>query len=190
MEEKQLHLSAFYHLRDHPRSMSALLDSANLDLASTPGLPPVAPVAPAPSHAPPPPAAIPTAQQARVLDGVHTEVFVQIYADRILVIVTQLGRIGCLVSAGVGLLVPHPPPPGLTDSLLRRSKYRLRRRPYPPLPPLRQLYLPAPLRALQRPSSRPCRHLIRQRSSLPCSASLRTRTSRRCTTSMRHRSAQ
>ena len=78
--------------------MSALLDTANLDLASTPGLPPVAPGAPSSSHAPPPPAAIPTAQQARVLDGVHTEVFVQIYADRILVIVTQLGRIGCLVS--------------------------------------------------------------------------------------------
>lgn len=80
------------------RTMSALLDSANLDLASTPGLPPVAPVAPAAHAAPPPPAAIPTAQQARVLNGTHTEVFIQVYADRILVIVTQLGRIGCMVS--------------------------------------------------------------------------------------------
>ncbi|GAA5986609.1 hypothetical protein JCM10908_003822 [Rhodotorula pacifica] len=94
--------------------MSALLDSANLDLASTPGLPPVAPVAASSYQAPPPPAAIPTAQQARVLNGVHTEVLVQVYADRILVIVTQLGRIGCMIQVSpppASLPAPPPPPP-------------------------------------------------------------------------------
>ncbi|GAA5866404.1 hypothetical protein JCM3774_004668 [Rhodotorula dairenensis] len=95
--------------------MSALLDSANLDLASTPGLPPVAPVAAAPHPAPPPPSAIPTAQRARVLNGIPTEVFVQVYADRILVIVTQLGRIGCMIQVSPPPASrPAPPPTAAT----------------------------------------------------------------------------
>lgn len=72
--------------------MSSLLDLANLDLASTPGVPPPEPEA---SRAPAGP--IPTAQRARVIGGQHTEVLVQAYADRVFVLVTQLGRIGCLV---------------------------------------------------------------------------------------------
>jgi hypothetical protein len=40
---------------------------------------------------------VPTRQSARLLDGVQTEVVVQEYADRALVLVTQLGRVGCLV---------------------------------------------------------------------------------------------
>lgn len=77
--------------------MASLIDDANLDLASTPGLPPVAAIAEAQQSSAPPPSAIPTAQRARTVNGVHTEVLVQVYADRILVIVTQLGRIGCMV---------------------------------------------------------------------------------------------
>lgn len=73
--------------------MASLLDIANLDLASTPGqLPPAAQPAPAPSSA------IPTAQAARIIQGQHTEVLVQAFGDRVLVLVTQVGRIGCMVS--------------------------------------------------------------------------------------------
>lgn len=75
--------------------MVSLLDIANLDLASTPGqLPPTAELGP-----PVPPAAIPTAQAARIIQGQHTEVFVQAFGDRVLVLVTQMGRIGCMVSS-------------------------------------------------------------------------------------------
>ncbi len=89
--------------------MAALLDSANLDLASTPGLPPTPPGAASAGSSPAAPSAIPTAQQARLVHGQHTEVLVQVYADRILVIVTQLGRIGCMVRLGVpGTLGLHP----------------------------------------------------------------------------------
>ncbi|GAA5971798.1 hypothetical protein JCM11641_001517 [Rhodosporidiobolus odoratus] len=88
--------------------MSALLDEANLDLASTPGLPP-------PAEAPPPPppqlpSAIPTAQRARLINGVHTDVMLQNFADRIFVVVTQLGRIGCMIQIS-------PPPPTLPSAL-------------------------------------------------------------------------
>ncbi|POY74139.1 hypothetical protein BMF94_2951 [Rhodotorula taiwanensis] len=86
--------------------MASLIDDANLDLASTPGLPPVAAIAEAQQPSAPPPSAIPTAQRARTVNGVHTEVLVQVYADRILVIVTQLGRIGCMIQVS-------PPPPSL-----------------------------------------------------------------------------
>ncbi|BGP15061.1 hypothetical protein JCM10213_002795 [Rhodosporidiobolus nylandii] len=81
--------------------MAGLVDEANLDLASTPGLPPPVPAVVAPP--PPPPAAIPTAQRARLIHGVHTDVLVQSFADRILVLVTQLGRIGCMIQVS-------PPP--------------------------------------------------------------------------------
>ncbi|GAA5822063.1 hypothetical protein JCM11251_004844 [Rhodosporidiobolus azoricus] len=91
--------------------MAGLIDEANLDLASTPGLPP-----PVPSVAPPPPppSVIPTAQRARIINGVHTDVLVQSFADRILVIVTQLGRIGCMIQVSPPpptLPSPVPPPP-------------------------------------------------------------------------------
>lgn len=41
---------------------------------------------------------IPTRQAARFINGIHTEVFAQAYADRVFILVTQLGRIGSLVS--------------------------------------------------------------------------------------------
>ncbi|GAA6005475.1 uncharacterized protein JCM10292_007361 [Rhodotorula paludigena] len=91
--------------------MSALVDSANFDLASTPNqLPPAAPPRPAPA---PPQQAIPTAQRARRIHGVQTDVLVQVYADRVLVIVTQLGRIGCMiqVTPPPSALPSLPPPP-------------------------------------------------------------------------------
>jgi hypothetical protein len=73
-----------------PPTMSALLDYANLDLASTPGVPP--PGLAGPSQSP-----VATAQTARTILGQHTEVLVQSYADRVFVLITQLGRIGSLV---------------------------------------------------------------------------------------------
>ncbi|GAA6037809.1 hypothetical protein JCM8097_005049 [Rhodosporidiobolus ruineniae] len=85
--------------------MSGLIDTANLDLASTPG---VAPPQPAPP--PPPPSAIPTAQRARILNGVHTDVTVQLFADCTLILVTQAGRIGCMIQVS-------PPPPTLPTAL-------------------------------------------------------------------------
>ncbi|ORY91628.1 hypothetical protein BCR35DRAFT_349421, partial [Leucosporidium creatinivorum] len=98
--------------------MASLLDIANLDLASTPGqLPPAAEPAPAP------PSAIPTAQAARIIQGQHTEVFVQAFADRVLVLVTQVGRIGCMIQV-------NPPPPGLPAPLTSTSNSL-----FPSLPP-------------------------------------------------------
>ncbi|GAA6046337.1 hypothetical protein JCM3770_004870 [Rhodotorula araucariae] len=94
--------------------MSALLDAVNLDLASTPNQPPPsAAAAAAPAPAPPPahPAAIPSAQRARKVNGVQTDVLVQIFADRVLVIVTQLGRIGCMIQV--------TPPPSALPALPR-----------------------------------------------------------------------
>ncbi|BGP39067.1 hypothetical protein JCM10449v2_003005 [Rhodotorula kratochvilovae] len=92
--------------------MSALLDAANLDLASTPNLPPPSAAAPPPPRAAQPPA-IPTAQRARRINGVQTDVLVQLYADRVLVLVTQLGRIGCMiqVTPPPSALPSLPPPP-------------------------------------------------------------------------------
>ncbi|GAA5918509.1 hypothetical protein JCM6882_001360 [Rhodosporidiobolus microsporus] len=98
--------------------MSGLIDEANLDLASTPGLPP--PVSSAAPPPPPPPSVIPTAQRARIVNGVHTDVLVQSFADRILVVVTQLGRIGCMIQVSPPpptLPSPVPPPPS-SNSLL------------------------------------------------------------------------
>ena len=71
-------------------TMSALVDLANLDLASTPNQQPPLdhPASAPPPSRPQPPQAIPTAQRARKINGNHTGV---------LVIVTQLGRIGAMV---------------------------------------------------------------------------------------------
>ncbi|KAK4694306.1 hypothetical protein P7C70_g8756, partial [Phenoliferia sp. Uapishka_3] len=91
--------------------MSSLLDLANLDLASTPGMPP-------PAQATPPAAAtspIATAQRARLINNLHTEVLVQSYSDRVLVLITQLGRIGCLLQV-------NPPPPTLPAPLTSLSQ--------------------------------------------------------------------
>lgn len=88
-----LHLG-LYTLNEFQTQMSSLLDFDKLDLASTPN------TLPADLNRPPPAALspIPTAQLARVIQGVHTELLVQVFGDRIFVVITQLGRIGALVS--------------------------------------------------------------------------------------------
>ncbi|KZP00062.1 hypothetical protein CALVIDRAFT_595486 [Calocera viscosa TUFC12733] len=53
---------------------------------------------------------IPTKSVARELDGVHTELNIQTYADRVLVLVTQLNKVGCLIQATLPLAVPLLPP--------------------------------------------------------------------------------
>lgn len=47
------------------------------------------------------PSPIKTRQTAKTLDGVHTEVVCQAFADRYLVLVTQLGKVGCLVRSNL-----------------------------------------------------------------------------------------
>ncbi|KAG8948897.1 hypothetical protein FRC04_009236 [Tulasnella sp. 424] len=49
-------------------------------------------------------------QAARNINGNHTEVLVQSYGDRILVLVTQLGKVGCLIQASIPAATPLPPP--------------------------------------------------------------------------------
>ncbi|GBE82165.1 hypothetical protein BKA93DRAFT_219783 [Sparassis latifolia] len=55
----------------------------------------------------------PSGQAFRVLDGIPTEVLLQTYADRTLVLVTQLGKVGNLIQATIpptAPLLPAPPP--------------------------------------------------------------------------------
>ncbi|KAM0746615.1 hypothetical protein T439DRAFT_329721 [Meredithblackwellia eburnea MCA 4105] len=66
---------------------------------------------------------IPTAQRARQIHGVHTEVLVQSFADRVFVVVTQLGRIGSLIQV-------NPPPPSIPAPLQSTSSSL-----FPSLPP-------------------------------------------------------
>ncbi|KAG9016603.1 hypothetical protein FRB90_002842 [Tulasnella sp. 427] len=49
-------------------------------------------------------------QVARSIGGTHTEVLIQSYGDRILVLVTQLGKVGCLIQASIPAATPLPPP--------------------------------------------------------------------------------
>ncbi|KAI0664645.1 hypothetical protein C8Q70DRAFT_1048865 [Cubamyces menziesii] len=54
-----------------------------------------------------------TATVAREIDGVQTDVLIQAFADRILVLVTQLGKVGSLIQASMPStmpLLPAPPP--------------------------------------------------------------------------------
>jgi proteasome assembly chaperone 3 len=39
----------------------------------------------------------PSSQTSREIAGIHTDVLLQHFADRILVLVTQMGKVGCLV---------------------------------------------------------------------------------------------
>ncbi|KAI0636717.1 hypothetical protein C8Q77DRAFT_1094217 [Trametes polyzona] len=52
-----------------------------------------------------------TASLARELDGVPTEVLIQAFADRVLVLVTQLGKVGSLIQASMPFTMPLLPPP-------------------------------------------------------------------------------
>ncbi|KZT51270.1 hypothetical protein CALCODRAFT_488073 [Calocera cornea HHB12733] len=53
---------------------------------------------------------IPTKSVAKELYGVHTELNIQTYADRVMVLVTQLNKVGCLIQATLPPAVPLLPP--------------------------------------------------------------------------------
>ncbi|EJF66086.1 hypothetical protein BD309DRAFT_948143 [Dichomitus squalens] len=52
-----------------------------------------------------------TANIVRELEGVQTDVLLQAYADRTLVLVTQLGKVGSLIQATIPSTMPLLPPP-------------------------------------------------------------------------------
>ncbi|KAI0362402.1 hypothetical protein OH77DRAFT_49873 [Trametes cingulata] len=52
-----------------------------------------------------------TSTLARSIDGVQTDVLVQAFADRVLVLVTQLGKVGSLIQASMPSTMPLLPPP-------------------------------------------------------------------------------
>ncbi|KIP09551.1 hypothetical protein PHLGIDRAFT_102801 [Phlebiopsis gigantea 11061_1 CR5-6] len=56
-----------------------------------------------------------TSQITQVLEGIPTDVVIQPFADRIFVLITQLGKVGSLIEATIPeatpLLPPPPPPP-------------------------------------------------------------------------------
>jgi proteasome assembly chaperone 3 len=61
---------------------------------------------------------VPTRQSARTIDGVHTEVLVQRFADRILILVTSLNKIGHLIQvAAPAHRSPLPPLPSRNASM-------------------------------------------------------------------------
>ncbi|KAK4056583.1 hypothetical protein OIO90_002431 [Microbotryomycetes sp. JL221] len=105
--------------------MSTLLDISKLDLASTPNtLPPaLQPEAQQQEQQQASPLVVRSAKLARAIDGQHTEVVVQEFVDRLMVIVTQLGRIGSLIQV-------NPPPPGLPTPIANTSRSL-----FPQLPP-------------------------------------------------------
>lgn len=45
--------------------------------------------------------AVPTRQASSKIQDQHTQVVCQSFADRIVVLVTQVGKIGCLVNTGI-----------------------------------------------------------------------------------------
>ncbi|GAA6004669.1 hypothetical protein JCM11491_002187 [Sporobolomyces phaffii] len=80
--------------------MASLIDVANLEPQQRAQLPPTT--------------GVPTAQRVRVVDSIQTDLLIQSFHDRILVILTQLGRIGCLLQV-------LPPPPTLPAAVSRPS---------------------------------------------------------------------
>ncbi|KAH9951451.1 hypothetical protein B0H21DRAFT_719065 [Amylocystis lapponica] len=52
-----------------------------------------------------------SAQASREIDGVPTEVLLQAFADRILVLVTQVGKVGNLIQVTIPQTTPLMPPP-------------------------------------------------------------------------------
>ncbi|WWC94917.1 hypothetical protein V866_001769 [Kwoniella sp. B9012] len=79
--------------------MSSLLEEAHEVLPSTTS---------SSSIAPPP---IPSFQLRQSICGVDTELLIQTFDDRVLVIVTQNGKVGCLTQASLPPHIPLPPPP-------------------------------------------------------------------------------
>ncbi|KII88402.1 hypothetical protein PLICRDRAFT_175996 [Plicaturopsis crispa FD-325 SS-3] len=54
---------------------------------------------------------LPTSQTSRDLNGNHTDVVLQAFGDRILVLVTQMGKVGNLIQATIPPTVPLLPAP-------------------------------------------------------------------------------
>ncbi|KAG9074884.1 hypothetical protein FRC06_010406 [Ceratobasidium sp. 370] len=55
-------------------------------------------------------------QRAQEIQGVATNLVVHSFGDRIVIFITQLGKIGCLIQASIPSsvpLLPPPPPPAL-----------------------------------------------------------------------------
>ncbi|KAI0689792.1 hypothetical protein BC835DRAFT_1282269 [Cytidiella melzeri] len=59
---------------------------------------------------------LPSLQLTRELDGIQTDVVIQFFADQILVLVTQLGKVGNLIQATMPDTAPLLPPPPSVDS--------------------------------------------------------------------------
>ncbi|TXT10865.1 hypothetical protein VHUM_02370 [Vanrija humicola] len=70
----------------------------------------------APAEAAAPAAPIPTYRLRRALGGVETELVVQAFDDRVLVVVTQSGKVGCLTQAHLPPVAQLAPPPAHTDT--------------------------------------------------------------------------
>ncbi|KAI0797993.1 hypothetical protein C8Q75DRAFT_801895 [Abortiporus biennis] len=54
---------------------------------------------------------LPLLQTSITLEGVNTDVLIQTFADRILVLITQLGKVGNLIQASIPATTPLLPPP-------------------------------------------------------------------------------
>ncbi|KAF7304822.1 hypothetical protein MKEN_01196300 [Mycena kentingensis (nom. inval.)] len=51
-----------------------------------------------------------TRHLSKQLDGIQTDVLLQLFSDRILVLVTQLGKVGNLIQAAIPNTIPLAPP--------------------------------------------------------------------------------
>jgi len=52
----------------------------------------------------------PIYQTEQPVQGVSTKILVQSFSDRVMVLVTQMGKVGCLIQASLPQTVPIPPP--------------------------------------------------------------------------------
>jgi len=52
-----------------------------------------------------------TSQKCLAISGLQTDILIQSYADRVLVVVTQLGKVGNLIQASIPETSPLPPTP-------------------------------------------------------------------------------
>ncbi|EJU06472.1 hypothetical protein DACRYDRAFT_103418 [Dacryopinax primogenitus] len=53
---------------------------------------------------------IPTKSLSKEIDGIHTELNIQSYSDRVLVLITQLNKVGCFIQASLPPTAPLLPP--------------------------------------------------------------------------------
>ncbi|KAI0345161.1 hypothetical protein BDW22DRAFT_1354053 [Trametopsis cervina] len=71
-----------------------------------------------------------TSQLTRELEGIHTDVILQVFGDQILVLITQLGKVGSLIQA----TIPDTAPLLSLESIAELAEFSL-----PPPPPAIQL---------------------------------------------------